>query len=288
VHGLVLGGLGALLAGSPLRLVPRFRPEAIVEAVAPDATQLLPVPTMIHRLAEHLEADPAAARTVGRARLLISGSAALPLREHARIERTTGRRVVERYGLTETLINTAVRADGAHPPGTVGPPLPGVEMRLEGEGDGPREVLVRGPSLFAGYLNRPDATSAALDPSGFFRTGDLGTLEPGGALRLLGRKATDLLKTGGFKVGAGEVEAALLEHAAVAEAAVVGAPDPDLGERIVAYVVLRPGASATAQALIEHVAGSLSPHKRPREVHVIAALPRNAMGKVLKRQLGIR
>jgi malonyl-CoA/methylmalonyl-CoA synthetase len=251
VHGLVLGVLGALAAGSPLILVPRFRPEALARAFAQGATILFAVPTMYQRLAGFLEGDAAAARAVARARLLVSGSAALPAREHRRIEAVTGQRVVERYGLTETLINCAVRHDGDRRPGIVGPPLPGVELRLASQGAGPAEVLVRGPSVFA----------------------------------LVGRKATDLIKTGGFKVGAGEVEAALLEHPAVAEAAVLGAPDADLGERIVAHVVLHAGLTATPAELADHVARSLAPHKRPREVRLTDALPRNAMGKVLKARL---
>ena len=142
---------------------------------------------------------------------------------------------------------------------------------------------VRGANVFAGYLNRPDATSAVRDEHGWFYTGDLATRTDDGAVRIVGRRATDLIKTGGFKVGAGEVEAALLEHPGVAEVAVVGVPDDDLGERIVAFVVAR--APVEAEALIERVAVELTPHKRPREVRFVEALPRNAMGKVMKKKL---
>jgi malonyl-CoA/methylmalonyl-CoA synthetase len=136
-----------------------------------------------------------------------------------------------------------------------------------------------------GYLNRPDATAAALR-DGWFITGDLATRAPDGYLRLVGRRATDLIKTGGYKVGAGEVEGALLEHPAVAEAAVTAAPDDDLGERIVAWVVPADAAQPPeARELADHVAGLLTPHKRPREVRFLDALPRNAMGKVVKTQL---
>ncbi len=145
---------------------------------------------------------------------------------------------------------------------------------------------MRGPNVFAGYLNRDEATRAVLDADGWFHTGDLATRAADGQLRIVGRRSTDIIKCGGFKVGAGEVEAALLEHPDVAEAAVIGAPDPDLGERIVAFVVVR--APVDAAALEAHVARGLSPHKRPREVHVVDALPRNAMGKVQKTLLRSR
>ncbi len=295
VHGLVLGVLGTLRVGGELRLVPRFTPEAVCQAMERGGTMLFAVPTMYHRLAEHGEASPDDARTLSRARLMVSGSAALPVRENDRLFRLFGQRPVERYGLTETLINTAARHDGPRIPGTVGPPLPGVELRLVDEQRRPLkpgrdvlgEVAVRGPNVFAGYLNRPDATAAAMDGQGFFYTGDVATLTREGKVRIVGRRATDLIKTGGYKVGAGEVEAALLEHPGVREAAVIGVPDDDLGERIVAFVVGYEGAAApAAQALSDHVAGLLAPHKRPRTVRVVKSLPRNAMGKVLKKQLG--
>jgi malonyl-CoA/methylmalonyl-CoA synthetase len=254
---------------------------------------LFAVPTMYHRLAEAAEADREVADGLARARLLVSGSAALPVREHARIERASGQRIVERYGLTETIMNCAIRAAGERRPGYVGPPLPGVAVRLVGD-DGAvlevdddetiGEVEVRGPNVFLGYLNRPDATAAALD-GGWFRTGDLATRSPDGYVRIVGRRATDLIKTGGFKVGAGEVEAALLEHPLVLEAAVTGEPDDDLGERIVAWIVPREGLPPGERELADHVARLLAPHKRPREVNYLDALPRNEMGKVRKTAL---
>jgi malonyl-CoA/methylmalonyl-CoA synthetase len=175
----------------------------------------------------------------------------------------------------------------------VGPPLPGIGLRLVDErrqplAPGPDvigEIVVRGPCVFDGYLNRPDATAEALDADGWFHTGDLAAITAAGEVRIVGRRATDLIKTGGYKVGAGEVEAALLEHPAVREAAVIGVPDDDLGERIVAFVVPAPGAAPAAEELADHVARLLAPHKRPRAVRLVEALPRNAMGKVLKRQL---
>ncbi len=293
VHGLVLGVLGSLRVRSELRLVPRFTAEALCAAMGAGGTMMFGVPTMYHRLAEHGESNPGDARRLARARLFVSGSAALPVREGDRLARLLGQRVVERYGLTETLILCSARHDGPRTPGTVGPPLPGVELRLADDERRPLaagadvlgEVAVKGPNVFAGYLNRPDATADAIDAEGFFHTGDIATVTPQGELRIVGRRATDLIKTGGFKVGAGEVEAALLEHASVREAAVVAAPDEDLGERIVAFVVSNLGAAPSGEELAEHVARLLAPHKRPREVRVVAALPRNAMGKVLKREL---
>jgi malonyl-CoA/methylmalonyl-CoA synthetase len=228
-----------------------------------------------------------------RARLLVSGSAPLPAPEFVRIERLTGQRIAERYGLTETLMNTAVRADGERRPGYVGVPLGGVDLRLVAD-DGTDldarddetigEVAVRGPNLFSGYLNRPEATAEAMR-DGWFFTGDLATRAPDGYWRIVGRRSTDLIKTGGYKVGAGEIEVALLEHPGVREAAVTAAPDPDLGERIVAWVVAESGERPPERELIDHVAGQLAPHKRPREVRFLDALPRNAMGKVVKQRL---
>jgi malonyl-CoA/methylmalonyl-CoA synthetase len=166
--------------------------------------------------------------------------------------------------------------------------LRGTEVRLTplpgDQTDGLGAVEVRGPGLFSGYLNRPDATAASRTPDGWFATGDIGRWTPSGALALVGRSATDLIKSGGYKIGAGEIENALLEHAGVAEAAVVGVPDADLGERIVAFVVPA-GPPPPERELVDHVAALLAPHKRPREVRFTDALPRNDMGKVQKSRL---
>ncbi|WP_199441796.1 acyl-CoA synthetase [Umezawaea beigongshangensis] len=293
VHGLVLGVLGPLRRGGAVHHVGRFSTEAVVAELAGDATMMFGVPTTYHRLAADVEASPELARAVAGARLLVSGSAALPASVHERIARATGQRVVERYGMSETLMNAGVRASGDRRPGTVGPPLDGVDLRLTddagevitaSDGETVGEVEVRGPNLFLEYLNRPDATAAAFR-DGWFRTGDVAVREPDGYLRIVGRRATDLIKSGGYKIGAGEIENALLEHAGVAEVAVTGEPDPDLGERVVAWVV--PAGSAPDPAeLADHVARLLAPHKRPRVVRFLDALPRNEMGKVLKRSLG--
>lgn len=296
VHGLILGILGPLRRGGSVRHLGRFSTEGVARELGAGGTMLFGVPTMYHRIAEAL-AEPAAsgglAKALAGARLLVSGSAALPVHDHERIAAATGRRVIERYGMTETLMNTGVRADGEARPGTVGAPLRGVELRLVEE-DGSAladpasigEIQVRGPNLFTGYLNRPEATAAALTADGWFRTGDMATLDPDGYVRIVGRKATDLIKSGGYKIGAGEIENALLDHPGVREAAVTGEPDPDLGERIVAWVVpADPASPPPADELAAHVAAQLSPHKRPRTVRYLDELPRNDLGKIMKRSL---
>ena len=293
VHGLVLGILGPLRRGGTVHHLGSFSIEGAVAELTGGATMLFGVPTMFHRLADAAEREASVAGALRQARLLVSGSAALSTADHERIERATGQRVVERYGMTETLMNCAVRADGDRRPGTVGPPVDGVQLRLvdeDGEvvdacdGEAVGEVQVRGPNLFLGYLNRPDATEEAFTDD-WFRTGDVATREPDGYIRLIGRQSTDLIKSGGFKIGAGEIEAALLEHPRVAEAAVTGEPDDDLGERIVAWVVPLDDSKPPEKEIIDHVARLLTPHKRPREVRYLDELPRNDMGKVQKKRL---
>ncbi|RJQ77053.1 acyl-CoA synthetase [Amycolatopsis panacis] len=291
VHGLILGILGPLRRGGSVRHLGRFSLEGVTRELSTGATMLFGVPTMYHRIAESVATDEELTAALRRARLLVSGSAALPVHDHQRITAATGQQVIERYGMTETLMNTSVRADGERKPGSVGVPLAGVDLRLVDESgaeidgrDEVGEIQVRGPNLFTEYLNRPDATVAALD-NGWFRTGDMATRDDDGYVRIVGRKATDLIKSGGYKIGAGEIENALLEHPGVAEAAVTGEPDDDLGERIVAWVVpagYRPDAGEVA----DHVAKLLAPHKRPRVVRYLDALPRNDMGKIMKRALG--
>jgi malonyl-CoA/methylmalonyl-CoA synthetase len=296
VHGLILGIVGPLRQGGAVRHLGRFSTEGVTRELSSGATMLFGVPTMYHRVAEALPTDPALAKALTSARLLVSGSAALPVHDHERITAATGQRVVERYGMTETLMNTSVRVGSEPRPGTVGVPLPGVELRLaeddgttevpSGDPEAVGEIQVRGPNLFLEYLNRPDATAAAFAPGGWFRTGDMAVRDPDGSVRIIGRKATDLIKSGGYKIGAGEIENALLEHPGVKEAAVTGAPDPDLGERVVAWIVPADAQSPPgAEELADHVAARLAPHKRPRTVRYLDALPRNDMGKILKRSL---
>lgn len=278
VHGLVLGVLGALRTGSRLVHTGRPRPELYAEA---GGSLYFGVPTVWSRIA----ADPVSARGLKAARLLVSGSAALPAPVFRDLERLTGQGPAERYGMTETLITVSARADGPRTPGSVGVPLPGVSTRVVRDGDdsGPGELQVTGPTLFSGYLNRPEATAGSFTEDGWFRTGDMAVIEADGGHRIVGRASTDLIKSGGYRIGAGEVENALLDHPAVTEAAVVGAPDADLGQRVVAYVVAADGVSE--RDLIDFVAGRLSAHKRPRDIRFLDALPRNAMGKPQKKLL---
>ncbi|MFF1692143.1 acyl-CoA synthetase [Streptomyces sp. NPDC058257] len=293
VHGLILGILGPLRRGGSVRHLGRFSIEGVRRELTDGATMMFGVPTMYHRIAEALPGDPGLAKALSGARLLVSGSAALPVHDHERIAAATGRRVVERYGMTETLMNTSVRADGEPRAGTVGVPLGGVELRLVDESGAETsdplevgEIEVRGPNLFTEYLNRPDATAAAFTADGWFRTGDMALRDDDGYVRIVGRKATDLIKSGGYKIGAGEIENALLEYPGVREAAVTGEPDDDLGERIVAWIVpTDPEQPPAEKDLADHVAAQLAPHKRPRTVRYLPELPRNDMGKIMKRSL---
>lgn len=293
VHGLGLGVFGALRIGSRLVHVGRAKPQAYAAAVRDHGASLLfGVPTIWSRIA----ADPESAAALRPARLLVSGSAPLPVPVFERLHELTGQAPVERYGMSETMITLSVRADGERRPGWVGQPVAGVRTRLvstdeenEGEllphdGETIGELQLQGPGLFDGYLGRPEATAETWTADGWFRTGDAAVIDAGGYHRIVGRRSVDLIKTGGYRVGAGEIETALLEHAGISEAAVVGEPDDDLGQRIVAHVVVT-GDPVDPDEVIAFVADRLSAHKRPREVRVVDALPRNAMGKVQKARL---
>jgi fatty acid CoA ligase FadD36 len=282
VHGLVLGVLGALRVGA--RLVHTGRPTPAAYAAA-QGSLYFGVPTVWGRVC----ADTAAAEALSGARLLVSGSAPLPVPVFDELRRLTGHAPVERYGMTETLITLSTRFDGERRPGWVGVPIAGVQTRVVddhgelGPHDGETicELQVRGATMFERYLHRPEATAESFAGE-WFRTGDAATIDPSGFHRIVGRQSMDIIKSGGFKVGAGEVESCLLGHPAVREVAVVGRADDDLGQRIVAFVVAD---GVEAAALIDHVATNLSVHKRPREIHLVAELPRNAMGKVQKHLL---
>lgn len=279
VHGLVLGVLGALRVGC--RLVHTGRPTPAAYAAA-RGSLYFGVPTVWSRVC----AEPNAARELAHARLLVSGSAPLPVPVFESLRSLTGHAPIERYGMTETLITLSTRARGERRAGWVGTPIDGVTTRLvddagfevphDGETIG--ELRVAGSTLFDGYLNHPDATADSFD-DGWFGTGDAAVIDPDGFHRIVGRQSIDIIKSGGFKVGAGEVESALLTHPAVHEVAVVGLTDDDLGQRIVAFVV---GDTVESSVLVAHVAGELSAHKRPREIRFVAELPRNSMGKLQK------
>ncbi len=282
VHGLVLGLLGSLRIGN--RFVHTGRPTPAAYAAA-QGSLYFGVPTVWSRIA----ADTQAALALSSALLLVSGSAALPVPVFDELVRLTGHAPVERYGSTESLITLSTRADGERRPGWVGLPLAGVTTRLVDDdgsvlphdGQTIGRLQVKAPTLFDGYLNRPDATAEAFDGDGWYRTGDVAVVDGDGMHRIVGRESVDLIKSGGYRIGAGEIETALLGHPGVSEVAVVGMPDDDLGQRIVAFVV----GEASPQTLIDYVAEQLSAHKRPREVRIVEALPRNAMGKVMKKEL---
>ncbi len=294
VHGLVVGCLGPLRVGSGLIHVGRPTPDAYAAARAahPPATMYFGVPTIWHRIA----GDPESARALAGARVLISGSAPLPVPVFERMRELTGHEMIERYGMTETLLTVSNRVDRPRLPGHVGWPVAGVRTRLRDEhgAEVPRDgasvgrLEVSGPTLFSGYLGRQDATKESYTPDGWFVTGDVATIDADGNHRIVGRESVDLIKSGGYRIGAGEIETHLLGEPGVAEVAIIGVPDDDLGQRIVAYVVPtadEAGERLDAGALARSVADGLSVHKRPREVHLVDALPRNEMGKVQKKVL---
>ncbi len=286
VHGLVLGLLGSLRIGNRFIHTGKPTPAGYAQAATDHGgTLFFGVPTVWSRVV----GDEAAARALRPARLLVSGSAPLPVPVFDRLAGLTGHQPIERYGASESLITLSTRADGERRPGWVGLPLAGVQTRVlddDGalvphDGETVGKLHVRGPMMFDGYLNRPDATAEAFDTDGWYRTGDVAVIDGDGMHRIVGRESVDLIKSGGYRIGAGEIETVLLGHPGVQEAAVVGMPDADLGQRIVAFIV----GSADGDALIDFVAQELSVHKRPREVRIVDALPRNAMGKVLKKRL---
>lgn len=282
VHGLVLGLLGSLRVGNRFIHTGRPTPQAYAAA---GGTLYFGVPTVWSRVV----ADPDSARALATARLLVSGSAALPVPVFDALRTLTGHAPVERYGCTETLITVSTRADGERRPGWVGFPLQGMQTRLVADDGSPvahdAETIgglqVRTPTIFEGYLNRADATAAAFDADGWYRTGDVAVIDDAGMHRIVGRESVDLIKSGGYRIGAGEIETVLLGHPGVEEVAVVGLPDEDLGQRIVAFVV----GDAAPGDLSDYVAQQLSVHKRPRDVRLVDSLPRNAMGKVMKKEL---
>ncbi len=289
VHGLVLGMLGSLRRGNRVTHTVRPAPEAYAAKMADGATMFFGVPTVWSRMVS----DISSAQTLKGARAIVSGSAALPVAVFEQLQQLTGVTPLERYGMTETMITISTRIDGDRRPGHVGLPLNGVETRLRGDdgellnhdGESIGTLEVRGATVGAGYLNRPDATAESTTTDGWFVTGDSAVIGADGMHRIVGRTSVDIIKSGGYKVGAGEVEASVAELAEVAEVAVVGVADDDLGQRIEAVVVPVAGATVHPDEVIAHVAGQLSVHKRPRQVHIVESLPRNALGKVQKAQL---
>jgi malonyl-CoA/methylmalonyl-CoA synthetase len=284
-HGLAVGLHGTLLVGSTITLHRRFDPRAVLDALASGAhTLFFGVPTMYHRLLAEARARAERPRGV---RLYVSGSAPLPARTHEEFAHAFGTSILERYGMTETVMNTGNPYGGPRKPGSVGLPFPGVDVRIvdprtlepmPADADG--EIQVRGANVFSGYWRGPDATRDAFTADGWFRTGDLAHRGADGYVFITGR-ATELVITGGFNVYPREVEEVLQSVPGVLEAAVVGLPDEDLGERVVAAVV-RGSEDLTEDALQRAVAERLAGFKKPRRVVFVDALPKNAMGKVQK------
>jgi malonyl-CoA/methylmalonyl-CoA synthetase len=252
------------------------------------------VPTVYVKLIDAYRGLPedrrkAISKTLRGMRLMVSGSAALPVEVLERWREISGHVLLERYGMTEVGMVLSNPLAGERVPGKVGRPLPGVTVRLVDESgatvpDGtPGELEVRGPGLFSHYWRDPEATAAAFR-DGWFRTGDVAVLDQG-SYRILGRQSVDIIKTGGYKVSALEIEDALLANPGVAECAVVGLPDPEWGERVTAVIVPRPGAGLTVDGLRGWAAERLAPYKVPSRVHFVDELPRNALGKVVKPEL---
>jgi malonyl-CoA/methylmalonyl-CoA synthetase len=279
-HGLCVGVYGTLLSGGSAVLLPGFDPAAVADAADEHRASLFfGVPTMYHRLV-----GAGRVSALARLRLCVSGSAPLPEALHVTVSRAIGSSVLERYGMTETLMNVSNPYDGERRAGTVGFPLPGVEVVLADGG----EILVRGPNVFGGYWERPESNRAVFSPANdggadWFHTGDLGRDEDG-YLAIRGR-SKELIISGGFNVYPTEVEDVLVAHPRVAEAAVSGTPSEEWGEVVTAWIV-PDGDPPTLDELIEFVSTSLASYKRPRMLHVVGRLPRNAVGKVVRGQLG--
>jgi malonyl-CoA/methylmalonyl-CoA synthetase len=299
IHGLGIALLTALGAGASVRMLQQFHAETVWETMD-SCTVFMGVPTMYAKLFAAFDAVDAKTRDRWAAgaralRLATSGSAALPVTLGERWRNITGRYPLERYGMTEIGVGVSNPLRGERRPGLVGQPLRTVETRIvddQGRDAAEGELWVRGPSVFSGYHARPDATNDAFarDIRGgapWFRTGDTVTKDSTGSFRILGRTSVDILKSGGYKLSALEIEEVLREHPAVAEVAVIGVPDETWGDKVVACVVARGGqeGACTEAHLRAFAKERLAPYKVPKEVVVMPGLPRNSMGKVLKPEL---
>ena len=295
VHGIINIVSCSLWSGACCEMLPRFDANIIWDRIAiGEITVFMAVPTIYVRLIAAFEVAPTERQqqlsaAASNLRLMVSGSAALPVSTLERWREITGHTLLERYGMTEIGMALSNPLRGTRVPGSVGVPLPSVEVQLVGEDgstaqDGiPGEIEVRGPNVFAEYWGKPEATRDTFR-EGWFRTGDTAVIE-NGVYRILGRTSIDILKTGGHKVSALEIEETLRQHEAIAECAVVGIADPEWGERIAAAVVLREGTALDLQSLRTWARESLTAHKLPSRLLVLDALPRNAMGKVVKPSL---
>jgi malonyl-CoA/methylmalonyl-CoA synthetase len=283
-HGLFVATNITLLAGGSMIFLPRFDIDTIIEQL-PNATSMMGVPTFYTRLLD----DPRFTRElVAHMRLFVSGSAPLLAEVHRRFEQRTGHRILERYGMTETNMNTSNPYDGDRVAGTVGFPLPGVELKITNPDNGTTlpdgeigQIEVRGPNVFKGYWQMPEKTAEEMREDGFFITGDLGRIDERGYVHIVGRNK-DLIISGGYNIYPKEIEMLLDEQEGVLESAVIGVPHPDFGETVVAVLVPEPGAQLDVEQLKTAIAGSLARFKQPRLIEVVDELPRNTMGKVQK------
>jgi malonyl-CoA/methylmalonyl-CoA synthetase len=288
VHGLFAAINTVLASASGVLLLPKFEVEAVLAHLR-EVTVYMGVPTHYTRLLR----EPGLNReTTTRVRLFVSGSAPLLPETHEEFSRRTGHAILERYGMTETLMNTSNPHDGVRLPGSVGPPLPGIRVRVtEREGgavqlepDAIGALEIAGPNVFAGYWRDPEQTRVAFTADGWFKTGDLGRIDRNGYVHIVGR-AKDLVISGGYNVYPREVESELDALPGIAESAVFGVPHPDFGEGVTAAVVLASGAAPSERAIIDLLRARLSPYKIPKRVLFVPELPRNAMGKVQKNVL---
>jgi len=286
VHGLFVAIHGALLSGSRMIWRARFDAKEAIRLL-PQATVFMGVPTMYVRLLDEPGFDAKACRGM---RLFVSGSAPLLPDTFRQFELRTGQRILERYGMSETAMLTSNPYDGNRVAGTVGLPLPGVDVRVVDEQGRPcgmdeiGAIQVRGPNVFSGYWRMPGKTSEEFTADGFFRTGDMGKWDANGYLTIVGR-SKDLIITGGYNVYPKEIESYLDEMDGVAESAVIGVPHRDFGEAVTAVVVRKPGASLDEGAIVAALKARIAAFKVPKRVHVVDELPRNAMGKVQKNVL---
>ena len=293
LHGLGISLMTALMSGASADMLPRFDAKSVWEGMA-QATVFMGVPTMYHKLFEAFDAADEAtqaryAQSAGGLRLSTSGSAALPVTLSERWRKLSGAYPLERFGMTEIGVGMTNPLEGRRKAGSVGLPLPTVDSRIvdeNGKDVAPGEsgeLWIRGPSVFKGYWQNAEASEKAFT-DGWFRTGDIAIRDEDGYLRLLGRSSVDILKSGGYKLSALEIEDALREHDAVSEIAVVGLPDEAWGECVVAVIVAKPGREKELEesALRSWAKTKLAPYKVPRKVVVVPSLPRNAIGKVLK------
>ena len=285
-HGLFVATNVALLAGCPMIFLPRFDTEQVI-GLLPQATAMMGVPTFYTRLL----ADPRLTRDrVANVRLFVSGSAPLLAETHRQWQDRTGHTILERYGMTETNMNTSNPYAGERRAGTVGQPLPGIEVKVcdPAGHELPRGqvgvIEVRGPNVFQGYWQMPDKTREELRDNGFFITGDLGVMGADGYVTIVGR-AKDLVISGGFNIYPKEVEDLLDAQPGVSESAVIGVPHPDFGEAVVAVVVVEKGLALNLTDLRAALARDLAKFKQPKHIEIVSDLPRNTMGKVQKNLL---